>query len=134
MCGWESQILGKDRLKSRVKSGKLSFSKKFFQFCSRRIAVPLLHIFDPNYPSFIEIVPENVKKKLICTFPILNFGVDPKFDYTLYLYIIKVGLCKAWLFFCKSYRRNTFGGWARASPPPPPPLAKEGLKPPNEMG
>ena len=28
--------------------------------------------------------------------PFLNFEMNPKFDHTPYVYIIKVGLCKVW--------------------------------------
>ena len=30
--------------------------------------------------------------------PLLNFEMNPKFDHTPYVYIIKVGLCKVWCF------------------------------------
>ena len=54
--GWDSQILGRDRWKSRVKTGENSFFQgnqgQLFQFYPERLEAPLLHIPDPNYPSF----------------------------------------------------------------------------------
>ena len=50
--------------------------------------------------------------------PLLNFGVDPKFDHIPYVYIIKVELYKAWcsnLFFSKVIEEKPFGG--RLDPP-----------------
>ena len=76
LCWWESQILGRGRRKSMVKTGKTVIfpgkSEKLFQFYFGRIEEPLLHILDPYYLSlnllFFIHVPENVKKPIIFTF------------------------------------------------------------------
>ena len=47
---WQSQILG--RWKSRSKLEKNYHQGQLFQFCPGRIEDPILHILDPNYPSF----------------------------------------------------------------------------------
>ena len=56
LFGWESQILGRDRRKGRVRTGKKNChfpgnQEKLFQFCHGMIESPLLHILNPNYRS-----------------------------------------------------------------------------------
>ena len=34
----------------------------------------------------------------IAPLPLLNFGLNPKFDHTPYVYFIKVGVYKVWCF------------------------------------
>ena len=88
-------MLGRDTWKSRPKLEKLSFlqenQRELFQFCPGRIEAPLLHILDPNYPSFYLKRPRKCQDNFnfdifqavsqICTSPLLNFRVDLKFDH-----------------------------------------------------
>ena len=95
MCGWESQILARHKWKSSVKSrktvitpGKLVAIVPIFPWKDRS---PFLHILDPNYLSFYLKCPRKWQKTYnfnisptlyqICTSPLLNFGVDLKFDH-----------------------------------------------------
>ena len=78
-----------------VKTGKLSFLQgnqgQFFKFCSGRIEAPLLHITDPNYPSFYSKCSRKCQKTYnfdifqhfakFAPLPLLNFGVDPGFHH-----------------------------------------------------
>ena len=64
----ESQILGRDRRKSRGKTRKkLSFFHgnhgQLFQFYPGRIEAPSLHVFDPNSLSFYVKWPRKCRKK-----------------------------------------------------------------------
>ena len=64
---------------------------QWFQFCPRRIEASLLHIPDPNYPSFYLKCPRQCQKTYnldifkhfskFAPLPLLNFGVDLKFDH-----------------------------------------------------
>ena len=93
---WESQILGKGRWKSRVKTGKNCHyfqgnQEQLFQFCPGRIGATLLHIHAPNYPSFHLKCPRKCQKPISLTFsqhfsklaplPLSSFVVDLKFDH-----------------------------------------------------
>ena len=103
LCGRESQILGRDRQKSRVKTG---LKTVIFPGKSGAIvpilpwqdrSAPFLHVLDPNSLAFYVKCLAKCQKP--CNFdifkhfpkftplPILNFGVNSKFDHiTLWLY------------------------------------------------
>ena len=119
MFGWEDQILGRDRQKSRVQNRKLSFFQRnqgqLSQFCPGRIEALLLHILDPKL-SFIlfKLSQKMSKKPIILTFfqhfpkfaplPLLNFGVDPTFDHPPMCILLKLDYVKfgvSNLFFSK---------------------------------
>ena len=123
MYGWERQISGRSRWKSRAKLEKLSIFQgnqgKLFQSCPRRTEALFLHIFYPNYPSFyLKCLRKSYNFDFLKHFPKFtpfppNFGEDSKFDCILPICILlkfdsaKLGVSN--LVFFKSYRRKTFG-------------------------
>ena len=118
----ECQILGKDRWKSRAKTGKTATfpgkSGTIIPICPVRIETPFLHILDPNYPSFCLKCPRKYKKSYNFDifqqftsshlFPaqisgkILNLIISP------YVYIIEVRL---YPFSAKQFRTHTLYRW-----------------------
>ena len=66
MCRWESQILGRDGWKSRVKTGKtvifLGIPGKIVPFFLGRIGARFLHVLDPNSSSFYVKCPRKCQK------------------------------------------------------------------------
>ena len=112
---------------------------QLLQFCPGRIEAPLLHILDPNSPSFYLKCPRKCKKTpIILAFfqyfpkfgplPLLHFGVGPKFDHiSLCAYISKLDYAKfgaSNLLLSKVIEEKPLG----VGPIPPPPLlVKEGL-------
>ena len=77
MHGWESQILRRDKWKSRAKTGKLSFfhgnQGQWFQFRPGRIEDPFLHIIDPREITLK--MPQKIQK----TYNFAIFQHFPKF-------------------------------------------------------
>ena len=65
-------MFGRDKWKSRAKTGKLSFFQgnqgQLFQFCPGRLEALILDILDPNYSSFYLKCPRKYEKPLILAF------------------------------------------------------------------
>ena len=139
MFGWQSHILGRDRWKSRVKTGKTVVFQgnqgQLFHFFPGRIEAPLLHILDPNYSSFYLKCLRKRQKSIILTFfkqfpkfaplPLLNFAVGLKFDHiplcVYYQSYIMQSLVFLTHFFQKLSKKNLWGVGST-------PLVQEGLK------
>ena len=140
MCGWESQILGRDRWKSKAKTKKYHhFSREARGNCFKfalEIDSSLLHISDTNCPSFCLKCPRKcTKNQQILTFfqhfpkfaplSLPDFRVDSKFDHihlcVYYLYYIMQSLVFLIYFFQKLSKKNLWGVGSN-------PLVKEGLK------
>ena len=88
MCRWVSQILRRDRRKSRDKTGKNLFFQgnlgKLFQFCSGRIEAPFLQVLDPNSSSFYVKCPRKCKKKPY------NFDIFPTLLANLHFFLSRI--------------------------------------------
>ena len=92
---WESQILGRDRRKSRVKTGKtvifLWKAGSVVPILPGRKESPFLHVLDPNSPSFYVKCPRKFQKTYnfdifptllqIYTSSLINFRMNLKFDH-----------------------------------------------------
>ena len=131
-----SQILGRDRWKSRVKTGKTVIFQgnegKLFQFFPGRIEAPLLHILDPNYPSFYLKCLRKCQKTYnfyifqtvsqICTSPPCFCGGSKISSHPPMCILSKLHYAKfsvSNLCFSKVIEEKPL--WGRLDPPPPPP-------------
>ena len=115
---------------------KLSFFQgnqgELFQFCTGRIEAHLLHILDPNYPSFYLKCLRKCQKTYNLTFfkqfpkfaplPLLNFGVDLKFDHIrLCVYYQSYAMQSlVFLTYCfQTLSKKNFFLWGDQLDPPP---------------
>ena len=116
LYGWERQILGKDRWKSRAKTEKLSLFKgnreQSFQFCPGRIEASYLHILKPNYHSFYLKCPRKYQKTYssntspnLHLSPSQNLGNILNLITSSYVYITEIGLCKRLVFLNYVFRK-----------------------------
>ena len=109
MFRWGSQILETDGWKSKDKTGKTVIFPEIAGkivpiFALEGQEAPFLHVLDPNSPSIYVKCPRKCRKtynfdiflhfRKFTPLPLLNFGMNPKFDHIPYGYIIKVTLCK----------------------------------------
>ena len=106
--GWTWQMLGTNKWENRDKTGKCSISQalkaNFYCLSLNGKNTPHFTILTPNALFDSRIEPENLKK--LCfeqifkhslnfgPFPSLISGLNSKFDYATYVFLIEVWLAK----------------------------------------
>ena len=132
MYGWESQVLGRERLKSRAKTRKIVIfpgkSGQLFQFCPGRIEA----LFYTFFTQIILKCPRKYQKthnfEIFLHFPkfapllLSNFEENPKFDHIPMYVLLKFHYAKFGVsnFYQRLSKKNLWG-FCSIPPPPPPP-------------